>query len=55
MVSVDHPRAEELAKGIDGNNNNGDGVLVRGGTPLEQVISTSKKRGDSRDDALGNH
>ena len=43
VVSVDHTRAEELTEGIDGDNNNGNGILIGRDTPLKELISTSKK------------
>ena len=45
VVSIDHLRAEELAEGINGNNDYGDRILMGRDAPLEEMISTSEKGG----------
>ena len=44
VVKIDHLRSREAEEGIDGNEDDANGIIVNGTSPLEIVISCNRER-----------
>ena len=45
VVKIDHLRSREAEEGIDGNEDDADGIIMNGAPPLEVMIRCDEKGG----------